>query len=413
MFLDRSNGRAQWSYPGRMHASNLEAQIAEIQVALLERCDRLGVMVADTVWREVDFYSNSRMISRDELIESCVENLRFIFQGLDAPAAFDTSAAVRTGTARALAGTPLATVMEAYRIGCRLIWEEIVNEAAKRPHVSREVLIRATARIWMAQDVFTHAMAQAYREETTRKVLAQAAERAALVEALFEGGLGDQSNVWEVAAALRLPGHGPYVVVAAECPALGKAALPGIEAKLASLDISSAWRLLPDVQLGLVHVRSDSRFNTLKQTLTRAAATRIGISSRFDDLDKTPDGVTYARTALAAKRNDGSFVGVFDAEPLTIAAVSAPPRVMKQIATGILAGFADLDEDERDVLFATFREWISAGGSLDETAQHMFCHPNTVRNRLHRIEERTGKSLGRPLDLAELCLAFEIDRRLP
>jgi DNA-binding PucR family transcriptional regulator len=36
-----------------------------------------------------------------------------------------------------------------------------------------------------------------------------------------------------------------------------------------------------------------------------------------------------------------------------------------------------------------------------------------VRHRLHRIEERTGKSLSRPRDIAELCLAFEVDRRLP
>jgi DNA-binding PucR family transcriptional regulator len=42
----------------------------------------------------------------------------------------------------------------------------------------------------------------------------------------------------------------------------------------------------------------------------------------------------------------------------------------------------------------------------------LFCHPNTVRYRLHRIVERTGRSLSRPRDLAELCLAFEVHRHL-
>ena len=37
----------------------------------------------------------------------------------------------------------------------------------------------------------------------------------------------------------------------------------------------------------------------------------------------------------------------------------------------------------------------------------------TVRHRLHRIEELTGRSLSRPRDLAELCLVFEVERRLP
>ncbi|OBA73933.1 hypothetical protein A5641_00220 [Mycobacterium sp. 1554424.7] len=33
--------------------------------------------------------------------------------------------------------------------------------------------------------------------------------------------------------------------------------------------------------------------------------------------------------------------------------------------------------------------------------------------RLRRIEELTSRSLSRPRDLAELCLAFEVERRLP
>jgi DNA-binding PucR family transcriptional regulator len=35
-------------------------------------------------------------------------------------------------------------------------------------------------------------------------------------------------------------------------------------------------------------------------------------------------------------------------------------------------------------------------------------YTNTVRHRLHRIEAQTGRSLGVPNQLAELCLAFEI-----
>src|ERR1700742_380626 len=328
-----------------MPKSDLEAQIAEIQEALLARCDQLGVIVAGTVRREVGYYGGDGRVSRDELTDSCTENLRFLFDGLDGPTEFDTAVAARTGTNRAIAGTPLTALMEAYRIGCRLVWEEIVDEAAARPHVGREALIRATARIWLAQDVFTQAMANAYREETNRRLLAQAAERAALVESLIEGRVVEQANLWEIAGMLRLPGRGPYVVVAAECPSIGKSPLPGVESRLSSLDIPSAWRLLPDVQLGLVHVANDGKCDALWQSLTRTATTRVGISSRFDDLAHTPDAVTYARIALAAERGDGSLIGVFEAEPLTVAAVSSP-RVMKQIAATVFAGFDDLDSSE-------------------------------------------------------------------
>jgi DNA-binding PucR family transcriptional regulator len=45
-------------------------------------------------------------------------------------------------------------------------------------------------------------------------------------------------------------------------------------------------------------------------------------------------------------------------------------------------------------------------------AEILFCHASTVRYRMHRIEQRTGRSLTRPRDVAELCLAFEVHRRL-
>jgi DNA-binding PucR family transcriptional regulator len=132
------------------------------------------------------------------------------------------------------------------------------------------------------------------------------------------------------------------------------------------------------------------------------------MSSPFDDLRNTPQGVKYARIALSVEPRDGTLISTFEATPLAIAAVSAP-GVMKQVASAVLAGFADSDDRERDVLFTTFRVWADAGGSINEAAQRLHCHANTVRHRLRRIEEVAGRSLSRPIELAELCLAFEVD----
>jgi DNA-binding PucR family transcriptional regulator len=77
-----------------------------------------------------------------------------------------------------------------------------------------------------------------------------------------------------------------------------------------------------------------------------------------------------------------------------------------------LSGFDDLVDDERDMLFETFRVWQDNDASVRSTAEVLICHPNTVRHRLRRIEQRTGRSLSRPKDVAELCLAFEVRRRL-
>jgi DNA-binding PucR family transcriptional regulator len=78
----------------------------------------------------------------------------------------------------------------------------------------------------------------------------------------------------------------------------------------------------------------------------------------------------------------------------------------------VLDHFDDLGDEERELLFETFRVWQESDASMTATAEVLVCHPNTVRYRLRRIEKRTGRLLSRPRDVAELCLAFEVQRRL-
>jgi DNA-binding PucR family transcriptional regulator len=85
--------------------------------------------------------------------------------------------------------------------------------------------------------------------------------------------------------------------------------------------------------------------------------------------------------------------------------------MVKSIGAALFA-FSDLPDEERELLFETFRVWQENDASVRAAAERLFCHPNTVRHRLRRIEKHTGRSLSRPRDVAELCLAFEVHRRL-
>jgi DNA-binding PucR family transcriptional regulator len=42
------------------------------------------------------------------------------------------------------------------------------------------------------------------------------------------------------------------------------------------------------------------------------------------------------------------------------------------------------------VLFETFQVWQDNDASINNTAQRLFCHPNTERHRLRRIEKRSA-----------------------
>ncbi|WP_458319542.1 PucR family transcriptional regulator [Mycolicibacterium brisbanense] len=392
-----------------------DPSIVRLANAVLSRADALAAAMCEVIRRDVAFYASNRSLVDDaELHRSCLAQMVYVFDALTAdsgPELADVSAAEDTGVRRALAGVPLATVMSAYRVGFRFMWEASLAQA-RDLDISPEAILATTSQIMLAQDSFTQAMTGAYRQQLTQQMLLKEEERSALVEAILQGRITDTQNLWDAADILRLPTSGPYVVVAAQVPGIGRTGLPEIANKLDTRDIRSAWRLLPDLQVGIVHLRRSASLDELLEILRSAASDRVGVSPPFDDLTDTGEALRFARLAIAGRPTDDQLVQVFDGSPLAVAAVAAP-EVMQRIGHDILGGFDDLPAEERQILVDTFQAWLDSGGSANETAAKIYVHPNTVRHRLHRIEERTGRSLSRPRDIAELCLAFEVHRRLP
>jgi DNA-binding PucR family transcriptional regulator len=181
---------------------------------------------------------------------------------------------------------------------------------------------------------------------------------------------------------------------------------------LRAVDIFSAWRLLPDIQVGIAQIASERKRDTMLELIERQARARIGVSPQFDELTDTAQALRFARVALNTRSIKNGGVTVFDDSVLAVAAVSAP-EITKKLAAVILGQFDDLGSEEKDVLFDTFRVWRANQGSADNAAAQLHVHPNTVRYRLHRIEARTGRSLAVPDQLAELCLASEIRENMP
>jgi hypothetical protein len=112
-------------------------------------------------------------------------------------------------------------------------------------------------------ELIATALVASYRDEQKRQLLAEASRRSNLIDALLQGRPFDAWSLWQVAGDLRLPINGPFVVIAAHIPSAGDEPLPEIESKLRSLDISSAWRRLPDMQVGITHVGSGQKLDRL------------------------------------------------------------------------------------------------------------------------------------------------------
>jgi DNA-binding PucR family transcriptional regulator len=73
----------------------------------------------------------------------------------------------------------------------------------------------------------------------------------------------------------------------------------------------------------------------------------------------------------------------------------------------LLGRVADLARGEQEMLLTTLRIWLECGGNASAAARQLYCHRNTVRNRLHRLEALSGQSLSDPHGVAGLSIAAQ------
>ena len=119
---------------------------------------------------------------------------------------------------------------------------------------------------------------------------------------LLDGRVVDDWTLGEVANQLRLPTSGPFVLVAAEVSSMGNEALPGIESKLRSLDVYSAWRLLPDLHVGIVHIHSEPQLDKVLALVSRLAAAPVGVSAPIRRSTRDPTGITFRESDVAQSK---------------------------------------------------------------------------------------------------------------
>jgi DNA-binding PucR family transcriptional regulator len=147
------------------------------------------------------------------------------------------------------------------------------------------------------------------------------------------------------------------------------------------------------------------------KTLTHHAVARIGVSPVFNRLNQASRALQLARLAMD-RQEPGPGVEQIRDSPLSVMLASAPDAAI-DAARSVLGGLLELRKEDRDLLISTLLAWLNADGSANAAGAALFCHPNTVRYRLRRIEEATGRSLSAPMQLAELVTAVRAWSELP
>ncbi|CAM5711677.1 hypothetical protein SALBM217S_09899 [Streptomyces griseoloalbus] len=130
----------------------------------------------------------------------------------------------------------------------------------------------------------------------------------------------------------------------------------------------------------------------------------MGVSGTVDGLAAVGEARRLADTALRLRPEAGGTVRL--TEHLPAALVASSPDLAAALTERLLGPLAALDPAEAEVLLDTLATWLACDGSAQRAGRRLYCHRNTVLNRLRRYEQLTGRSLSRPTDLVETTLAL-------
>jgi sugar diacid utilization regulator len=138
----------------------------------------------------------------------------------------------------------------------------------------------------------------------------------------------------------------------------------------------------------------------------------VGVSGPADGVTALPGALHEAGSArrLASLR-DTSAISVVTSDEVAsheLLLATVPVSVLRSFRERLLGPLLAYDDQHRAELLPTLREFLACSGSWNACAARMYVHVNTVRYRIRRVEELTGRDLSRLDDQVDFFLALRI-----
>jgi hypothetical protein len=310
----------------------------------------------------------------------------------------------RIGTTRAEQGLPLDALLHAFRLGGSLVWQRLVEETSRIAPEDVRLLVHVAADVWNFVDEHCTLVADAYRQ-TEWQLSRRRENRARLLAAGLLDGTSRIADLPEAAQTLALPEQGRYAVVAVAGAHPARSAARSV---LVPEETRVHWHTGAEVDYGIVLLGAgDDEPPVPGDTVP---GLRVGVGSAVEGLAAVGEARGLADTALRICPEGGGTVRL--AEHLPAALVVAGPDLGRALADRVLGPLLRLEPADRDVLLDTLTTWLECDGSAQRAGERLYCHRNTVLNRLRRCEQLTGRSLARPADVVEISLALTAHRVL-
>ncbi|WP_344881780.1 helix-turn-helix domain-containing protein [Allokutzneria multivorans] len=371
--------------------------LARISTSLLPRVPELSEELCELVWAAESEISAAVTLSRADLLRTCVVHLTEILGQLGTAEQLDLSVPADNGRERALQGIPLPAVLHGYRIGTQYIWSKLRAEADRIGEHARAALLDHADELWLGLDRYSEAFQESYRRTVAERARRSDQERAALLHVLLTGTT-DPGRLADAAEGLALPRIGRFHVVVAD----PENELDRSERRLRELGVHSVWRHTDEDRIGVLSLPKLDP-NGLDQALSGG---RVGVSPCYERIDETFAAVRLARLTTAGIEAGADEVRHHGAQPVATL-IAGAADIARELAERVLGPLRELPEQDRAVLLDTAWRWYQLGGSTTETAKALYCHRNTVRYRMQRVEQLTGRSFRDPRHSAELFVALQ------
>jgi hypothetical protein len=387
--------------------------LAFLEAHRAERVGPLTQLLASTIQAENPDYRDGLVVTRADLEDSCRSNITRVLELLAAsldvtvPEGDDQvyDAAKETGRRRAEQGIPLDAVLRSFRLGGRLIWEDLHHQVTAGAELDVDGLREAGTRLWVVVDATSAEVAAAYHAAERAMVRADDQRRAALWEDVMGGRAQDLAFAREAARILDVPVAGPMLVLALDGPDVLDTV--ELEHALAAAPVRATFVRRTDTVVGLVFM-GEVVPAPIVDVVRKLTSCAVGVSSVIDGLPATDRGLAQATVALQTLAGRPGVV-LFE-ECLPDALLLSAPDVTEHLVARWLGGLLALPAAEAEQLLATLEAWVASGGSAVATATAVHCHRNTVANRLRRVGDLTGLELGEvpPLDLGLALRALRL-----
>ncbi|PBC36352.1 PucR family transcriptional regulator [Rhodococcus sp. ACS1] len=375
--------------------------------SMLESVDQLSEELVSRILSAEHGYVEATLLTPEQLYAACVDNLTAMLGNLAGSAPIRLEAARAAGQLKAEQGVPLAALLHAFRLGGRLIWDELMNRSEGR---ATNALLDMAAQVWALVDVYSDSAAEAYRETADLRAREDAESRGRLIRTLFGDHAANPAGAADALRTFRIPENSTFLVVSAEAAASPSAA-DVVQSDLRGAGVDSVWDSEVDGRVGLLWAATAEVLDSALDVLGRTGHGRIGVSSAFGRPGGTSRAVEQARIARRCAGHGGCTVTRYESVPVSLLLVSVPDAG-KLASNQILGPVLALPTEEQESLLATLDAWFSCRGSTTAAATQLHYHRNTVLYRLRRIHTLTGRDFSDPIDAAELYVGLRAHQLL-